>query len=402
MTTTLHRQTHVDGLQVSTLFWPVVAGTAGVTAVATAWSPHGWMSIAAVVAVIAVFGIPHGAVDHLVVETVGGHHDRASRSGFVVNYVLAMAAVGLIWLELPPLALVIFIALSVHHFGQSDLAYLRLSGPSALAIQWSRGLFLVGLPLVAHVTSIAPVVERLGGGDPAGWPWLLELWWLWAGVLVVQHAIIGLAVASRMHERTVIGRETVTVGALTLLFLTADPLLGFAVYFGLWHSLAHLLVLTGLLGSEPRPAWSLVRLAAPLTAVSLSVLAAVGVGATLVGRPHVLVPGVFVFVSMLTLPHMIVVEGLWRRRSSTGRVASSSALADPDRTLGRRWVDDSPPLHDLDDAGVDQPARSGTGRLSQVRPVVAIDARLTCDDPGGIRRADRGTTGPLVEQHRDR
>ena len=33
-------------------------------------------------------------------------------------------------------------------------------------------------------------------------------------------------------------------------FLAADPLIGFAVYFGLWHSLAHLRVLGGLLGNR--------------------------------------------------------------------------------------------------------------------------------------------------------
>jgi beta-carotene 15,15'-dioxygenase len=318
MTTTLRRQSQFNGLQASGLFWQVVAGTVVVTAVTAASSVPDWVSVATVVTVIAVLGIPHGAVDHLVVEKIDGRHDARSRGRFVVAYVLAMAVVGLLWLAVPPLALVIFLALSVHHFGQSDLAYLRLPEPSQLIIQWSRGLFLVGLPLVAHITSVAPIVERLGGGDPASWRWLADLWWLWAAVLVVQHAVVGVSIASRIRTRAVIGREMIAVAALTLLFLTADPLIGFAVYFGLWHSLAHLLVLTDLLGSEPRPARSIARLAAPLTAISLAALAAVAVGAALVGRPDLLVPVTLVFVSMLTLPHMVVVERLWRRPSSTG------------------------------------------------------------------------------------
>jgi Brp/Blh family beta-carotene 15,15'-monooxygenase len=317
MTTTLRRQSRTDRFQESGLFWPVVAGTVGVTAVAAATSFPNWVSIATVVTVIAVLGIPHGAVDHLVVERIDGPHDRGSRARFVVAYVLAMAVVGLVWLAVPPLALVIFLALSVHHFGQSDLAYLRLSEPSQLAIQWSRGLFLVGLPLVAHITSVAPVVERLGGGDPASWPWLSDLWWFWVALLVVQHTVVGVSIGSRMRDRAVIGREVVTVAALTLMFLTADPLIGFAVYFGLWHSVAHLLVLTDLLGNEPLPLRSVARLAAPLTAMSLAALAAVAVGAALIGRPDLLMPVALIFVSMLTLPHMVVVERLWRRSSST-------------------------------------------------------------------------------------
>ena len=317
MTTTLRRQSPVDSLQASRWFWPVVAGTVAVTAVAAASSPPAWLSVAVVVTVIAVLGIPHGAVDHLVVEAIDGRRDRGARRRFVRNYLLAMGGVGLVWLAAPPLALAVFIVLSVHHFGQSDLAYLGLPDRSQLTLQWSRGLFLVGLPLLAHVSTVAPVIERLGGGDPASWPWLTDLWWLWCAALVVQHLVVGAAVAGQVRDRIVIGREAVTVAALTVLFLASDPLIGFAVYFGLWHSLAHLRVLGDVLGTAPSPMRSLVRLAAPLTAVSLAGLAAASTGAAVAGRVDLLVPVVFVFVSMLTLPHMVVVERLWRRPTST-------------------------------------------------------------------------------------
>ena len=318
MTTTLRRQSTVDDFQVSQWFWPVVAGTVAITVVAAASSPPSWLPAVVVVTVIALLGIPHGAVDHLVVEAIDDRPAQALRRRFARNYVLAMCGVGLVWIVAPPLALVVFIALSVHHFGQSDLAYLRLPDRRQLALQWSRGLFLVGLPLTAHVTTVAPVIQRLGGGDPATWSWLVDLWWLWSAVLVVQHVVVGAVAASGVRDRMVIGREAVTVAALTALLLSADPLIGFAVYFGLWHSLAHLRVLGDLLGTRPSRMRSLVRLAAPLTVVSLAGLAVVSAGATLAGRADLLVPIVFVFVSMLTLPHMVVVERLWRRPSATG------------------------------------------------------------------------------------
>jgi len=319
MTTTLRRQSPVDGFQVSRWFRPVVAGTLVVTAVAAAASPPGWLSAAVVVTVIAVLGIPHGAVDHLVVEAVDGPVDQGSRRRFVRNYLLAMGGVGLVWLAAPSLALMVFVALSVHHFGQSDLAYLRLPDWSQLVLQWSRGLFLVGLPLIAHVATVAPVIERLGGDDPASWSWLADFRWLWSAVLVLQHLVVGAVVAPGVRDRNVIGREAVTVATLTVLFLATDPLIGFAVYFGLWHSLAHLRVLGDLLGTQPSPMRSLARLAAPMTAVSLAAIAIVVAGATIAGRAELLVPLVFVFVSMLTMPHMVVVERLWRRQpASTG------------------------------------------------------------------------------------
>ena len=313
------RRSSVTTFHEEQIFWPVVALTVGITVLAAAWPPPGWLSTATVVVVIAALGIPHGSLDHLVAEAIDGRDRPTGRVRFVRNYVAAMAAVAAIWLVAAPLALSVFLLLSVHHFGQSDLAYLRLGGRSQLALQWSRGVFLVGLVLVAHVDAVAPIIGRLGGGDPATWPWLVDAQWLWCVVLVGQHLAIGAVASRQVDDRAAVGSEAITVTVLAVLFLSVDPLLGFAVYFGLWHSLAHLLVLAGLLGTEPHPVRSVARLAAPLTVISLAGLAAVSAVAALFGRSELLVPIVVVFISMLTLPHMVIVERMWRRSASRSR-----------------------------------------------------------------------------------
>jgi Brp/Blh family beta-carotene 15,15'-monooxygenase len=294
------------------VFWSVVTTTLAVAAVASVWSPPDWLSLTAFVVVIAVLGIPHGAADHLVIEAIDGRRHGARRR-FVARYLLAMAAVAIVWSVAPGFALAVFLAMSVHHFGQSDLAYLRLPGRRQVLLQWSRGLFLVGLPIVAHLAAVSPVVERLGGGDPSSWPWLADHWWLWSVLLVGQHLVIGAAIAHQAADRSFAARETVTVAALTFVFLLVDPLLGFAVYFGLWHSLGHLFVLTDLLGSEPPSARSVARFAAPLIVLSLVGLAALAGGALVAGRVEALLPLAVVAAAMLTAPHMAVVERLWRR-----------------------------------------------------------------------------------------
>jgi len=312
MTTTVDVPTPVVDLRSPEVFWPVVTTTLAVATVATVWSPPGWLSIAVIVTVIAVLGIPHGAVDHLVVEAIDGRRHRSHRR-FVIAYLLAMAGVGLVWSVVPAFALAAFLAMSVYHFGQSDLAYLRLPGRRQLVLQCSRGLLVVGLPIVAHLATVAPVIERLGGGDPSSWPWLAERWWLWCVLLVGQHVVIGAAVTHRSIDRSVMAKEVITVAVLTLVFLLADPLVGFAVYFGLWHSLGHLFVLADLLGSEPASVRSVARFAAPLSALSLLGLAVVVWGAAVAGKTDLLLPLIVVFVAMLTAPHMAVVERLWRR-----------------------------------------------------------------------------------------
>lgn len=312
MTTTIRPETPAAvSFQSPTVFWPVVVGTVAVTAIAALVSPTGWWSVGVVVAVIAVLGIPHGAVDLLVVDAIDG--PSSGTSPLVIGaYLLAMGAVAAVWLVAPGVALAGFVGLSVHHFGQSDLAYLGLPGRRQLTVQWSRGLLLIGLPLIAHLPTISPFVERLGVGDPSSWPWLADLWWLWCAAIVVQHLAVGAMLAPGL-PRDVVTREAATVAVLTVMFLTVDPLVGFAVYFGLWHSLAHILVLARVVGTGSNPVRSVARQAAPLTAVAVGFLALVAGVAAATDRLDLLVPLVFVFVSMLTLPHMVVVEQLWRR-----------------------------------------------------------------------------------------
>jgi Brp/Blh family beta-carotene 15,15'-monooxygenase len=302
----------------------VVAITALVAAAAMVTSSNDTVSVAIVVFVIALFGIPHGAVDHLVAATFErtgpstsglARGAQVSQLRFHLLYVGAMAAYGLVWLAIPGVALAGFLLVSIHHFGQSDLAYLAMDRWYQLAIQLSRGLFLVGLVLVANLTTVAPVIERLGGFDPTLWPWLAGHTALWSTVLVGQHLVVGLVVAPRIGDWATIKREVITIISLTALLVAADPLIGFAVYFGLWHSLNHLNVLANVLGHRTtlaalRP-MELARLVAPRSAVSIAALAILVGGAQSLGQTELIVPITLVFVSMLTLPHMVVVERLW-------------------------------------------------------------------------------------------
>ena len=309
------------------VFGSVLAITVAVALVAVAAPPSDTAAVAVVVLVIALLGIPHGAVDHLVAapptsapptpsERPPRRLTDAMQWRFHLAYVAAMAAYGLVWLVSPGLALAGFLVLSVHHFGQSDLAYLRVERRRQLAAQISRGLFLVGVPLVAHLATVAPVIERLGGVDPTSWSWLAGHTAAWCALLIAQHMAVGLFAASHVDGRSIIFREIATVGALTGLFVLTDPLIGFAVYFGLWHSMNHLHVLAGVLGRRAgsvalAPA-ELARLVAPRSALSVGALAVLVAGAHASGQPEAIVPVALVFVSMLTLPHMFVVERLWQ------------------------------------------------------------------------------------------
>lgn len=320
----------LTGLTQSALFWPVAALTAVVTVAAAALpQPSTVVSLLILAAVVSVLGIPHGSVDHLVGGRSGGQRfDRR----FHARYVALVIAALFVWVVAPTVALVGFILLSIHHFGQSDLAWCRLPPRSQLAVQWSRGLLLVGLPLVGHLDVVAPTVERLGGGRPDEWSWLAGHAAVWSVVLVVQHLLIGIvsigparrrgrtaAVPSSLDD-ALIRREAVGVAVLVALFVSADPLVGFAIYFGLWHSLGHVLVLRAAIADRrrvdlPRISWSeFGRLALPRTSVAVLGVVGIVVGLAAIDRIDDAVAVLFVLVSALTVPHLVVVERMWATR----------------------------------------------------------------------------------------
>jgi beta-carotene 15,15'-dioxygenase len=176
-----------------------------------------------------------------------------------------------------------------------------------------------------HLDVVAPTIGRLGGGRPDDWHWLADHTVGWSAVLVVQHVVVGAVTGAAVGRRsdletTWVRREMSGVAILVALFVFADPLVGFAVYFGLWHSLGHVLVVRRTLGerrgpSAPAIAWAeFGRLA--FARSLLSILGVAGVIGVLVaaGRSGDTVAALFVLVSVITVPHLVVVERLWRSR----------------------------------------------------------------------------------------
>ncbi|NQY57894.1 MAG: beta-carotene 15,15'-dioxygenase, Brp/Blh family [Ilumatobacteraceae bacterium] len=266
-----------------------------------------WLAAGIALVVIAVLGIPHGALDY----AIATGRNTARRSRFVLSYLGALVAMGLAWLAAPQLALAGFLVMSIHHFGQSDLAYLQMTSPRQVLLQWSRGILVVGLPLVAHLHDVAPVVAQLGAPDPTAWAWLAGHQAAWCSAIIGQQLAVLLLCSRQMANG--IGFEVTAVALLSTLFVIADPLIAFAVYFGLWHAHAHLLVVAEQLGESERPIRSALRRSAPVSIVALAAMVIASAVLLGRGRPDLIVPMAFVALSMLTVPHLAVVEQLWRR-----------------------------------------------------------------------------------------
>ncbi|PFG09593.1 Brp/Blh family beta-carotene 15,15'-dioxygenase [Marinobacter sp. LV10MA510-1] len=265
---------------------------------------------------IGVFGLSHGGADPMILKKL----TATSSSGlFVVlcAYLMAsLAFVALIWV-LPVVALLVFLGLSIWHFGYTDEAFLS-SAKNPLLLWLSGSMPILG-PILGHPQQTSELfawlikMETPVVLDILVWlgPCLAVLWLLGFGYLLIGRL-------SRPDPRVLL--ELCLVGAV---LIALPPLLGFAFYFCAIHSVRHFLSIAEhrLLSNQKSlfQAFPVGKvLPATLGAIAMACVAW-GVIVLIEPAPSLFVEAVRVMfwaLAALTLPHAIIVRLWWSQRLS--------------------------------------------------------------------------------------
>jgi Brp/Blh family beta-carotene 15,15'-monooxygenase len=309
------------------LYVPIVAVTGLVTALALGFGPlEGTTPLVLLGAAVIATGIPHGAVDHLVAAPLYDlSFTWADQAKFYGAYLGLMGLYGALWPVVPAWCLGFFLVMTMYHFGQADLAYWHLPPVPARLLYLSRGLFLIGLPVVAFPDVVAPIFEAIGGVDVLDWGVATSYQTTALFGLVGQHALLAAGGALYYGVPTwKAGREGLNVVVLAPLFLWVHPLAAFAVYFGLWHSLGHILELLRFFRAQGRSMGigGFYRKAALFTVLSFVLLGALYAGLRAIGDRLEMIALLFILIAVMTLPHMIIVERLYQKREQRQGVAA--------------------------------------------------------------------------------
>lgn len=290
---------------------------------------------------LVIFGLPHGAVDHLVPGWFRGAALSRMRLAALISGYVAVTVAGIaLWFWAPVAALAVFFALSVVHWGDGELWFARAcsgrarpgSHASLVLFIAARGLLPVAVPLLAFpeqsTTAIGQILERFGAGPvPAPGP----EWRLFGLCAVGAVVVAAMAASVRDHRgarRPLLWRDLFELGLLATVFLTVSPVFAVGLYFIGWHAPRHV---ARLLVADPRaatllradrPAAALARFAGQAAPFTLIALAALGGLAASVGLRDdaggAMVGLALALVAALTVPHMIVVawmdrtQGEWR------------------------------------------------------------------------------------------
>jgi beta-carotene 15,15'-dioxygenase len=273
-------------------------------------------------AALLLAGIPHGALDHLVEQQTRLQAGRSFQlTAFLGRYLLTIAFYGAMWWLWPGLSLVAFLLFSAWHFGETDLDHAPAHSMLWNVVRFWHGVFVLAFLLLGHAAETTPILASLTNNQPD----VMNTWatlsrnapdWLWngSGWLLRLLIVAQLAVPGRVNWLRAV-QLAVLLGLCQLL-----PLLpAFALYFGGWHSLAAFEAIRQHLRASATDArmtaWQLWQKAIPFTALALVGMVGIGWVWRTFGQQIDPVPVVFMFLSLITLPHLNVMHGMIRQRA---------------------------------------------------------------------------------------
>lgn len=247
----------------------------------------GTLPWAFVAAAVALFGLPHGALDTRLAVRTFGIDTPLKFALFIAAYVgLALIVLG-VWQFTPLAALAGFLAIAAMHFGEDFEA----GSFSRLAMRMSAGTSILTLPALFHEDEVAAIFAAIADGSGATLAQAMAL----AAPLALAAALL----ATRSW--------TVRAALLFYAGLAAlvPPLIAFAVYFTSLHSPRHFGETATGLGLSIQAA----LVASAPYAIAAATAGAVAAAVFLSGGQSVdtaLAQVIFVGLAALTVPHMLL------------------------------------------------------------------------------------------------
>ena len=266
------------------------------------------IDILALLAVLIV-GLPHGAFDGAAAMRTPLFNTMPRFVIFLALYLNLAFLTVITWLFLPVVSLGLFLLISLVHFGLSEPV---LTGRIARAsrIIASGGLTTIYLPL-EHKDSVEPLFQILSGSQSGI---LFTIMAFAAPIWVVSVLISLIASVRRSGQRLWAAEFILLVALLTLL----PPLAGFAVYFCCVHSRNHFKDIWRQV-KQSYAVRHLILGAAILTSISwLFAITAYWQLLPVIGLTAAAVQITFIGLAALTVPHMLLIDGVFRPSVSKG------------------------------------------------------------------------------------
>lgn len=272
-----------------------------------------------VVGSVFLIGIPHGAIDHVVSsELFGTGKNLKGHLLFYSSYLIIMLLLGLIWIFIPTAGMIIFLVISIYHFGQADMEDFLISRRRRPFWYIARGLFLIGLIIFSSPDVTYPIISSAMNISTDYFYSIMPGSLISIVVILLFYSLITLFSIYK-KEISNVKIFILESAVLTLLFLISGPLIGFALYFAIWHSSGHIVELQKFFEVRNRnlSIIQFYKLAAPFTVVSIFGLIFLLYIQRIFQVEEQFLTLMFILISVLTLPHMLIVDRMYSDRNES-------------------------------------------------------------------------------------
>jgi Brp/Blh family beta-carotene 15,15'-monooxygenase len=268
-------------------------------------------------------GIPHGALDHIIAKNNREDVSAFNIQQFLRKYLLAIIAYSICWIYFPSISLLIFLLISAWHFGETDLV--ATSGNSF----WDSfgrmicGIFILTIILLTHKEETLSVVQRITKGQEQTlliWSFFAEHKWT---TIISTGTLLSIFLTTSILRKDQSFQLISSLNLIIILFLCSQlPLLvSFALYFGGWHAIRSFEITFSFLknqqeesASDPLTMWKNALPMTFLAAFGFIFMAYIWTGLGIKTDP---IPALFIFLSIITLPHLDVMDKLIRSQKHT-------------------------------------------------------------------------------------
>ncbi len=256
---------------------------------------------------IVLIGLPHGALDGAVAMHLGIVQRFSDLARFMVVYIALAALVVVTWTVAPSISLIVFLTISMLHFGAGDVKNGKgsLGFTEALA---HGGLAIVGISQF-HRSEVNEIFAYLTNQDTAA---------VWLAVDILTVGVI-VAIITCVFQASKNPKWATTILELLLLgivYALAPPLLGFAIYFCCVHSARHFRKIYATI-KENVASGNIKNQAILFTVISwIAAGIAFWMFADFADPGPTILRITFIGLAALTVPHMILIDGVFNSKSN--------------------------------------------------------------------------------------
>jgi len=262
-----------------------------------------------------IIGIPHGAIDHIMAtELYGLKNSFKDHLLFYTSYLFIMLIIAVLWIYAPVAGMILFLLISIYHFGQADMEdFLNSSAPNYL---WYilRGVLIIGLIVFSDPSTTYPIISEAMRIDPIAFEEFMPDASLSVLILLTLYSAFVLWGILQSHFQQNL-RFVADSVLLTGLIIITGPLIGFAIYFALWHSIGHVNEMKEFFETKRKSLtfFEFYKKATPFTLVSLfGLLMLYGINQFLLLEGE-FITLMFILISVLTLPHLFIADKMYRQ-----------------------------------------------------------------------------------------